>query len=246
MSRALIITPTGTGMFFDDAYDPDNHWRFSKLERTYDTCVVSFNDFVPEPNSYDILIKKPGFKYKLIPQIADMIKWEHYDYIGCWDDDYATDIQSVNRALEIARKYDFRLFQQSVISQNSFKILEHSPELLYMESNFIESGVPFFRRDMFEKLLVFLKDYNYRESEWGIDMTFCYYLNSTAHVIHDSTVKHMRAESWYNIENAYNEKNYLTREFFPRYMKEKFGVDVQIPDDLIELRRTEIFNVVRK
>ena len=42
--KALIITPTGTDMFFDDAYDRDNHWRYTKSQRTYDTCVVVFND----------------------------------------------------------------------------------------------------------------------------------------------------------------------------------------------------------
>ena len=29
--RALIITPTGTNMFFDDLYDKNNHWK-SNLE----------------------------------------------------------------------------------------------------------------------------------------------------------------------------------------------------------------------
>ena len=111
MNKALIITPTGTDYFLDDAYDKENHWRFTKPERTYETCVVVFNDHQPEPGTYDYIIRWKGLKWNLIPEVCKIINWEDYDYIGCWDDDYVTDIQSVNRALALARQYDFRLFQ---------------------------------------------------------------------------------------------------------------------------------------
>ena len=51
MNKALIITPTGTDYFLDDAYDKENHWRFTKPERTYETCVVVFNDHQPDPGT---------------------------------------------------------------------------------------------------------------------------------------------------------------------------------------------------
>jgi hypothetical protein len=103
-----------------------------KPERTYDVCVVVFKeDFEPEPGTYDMIIRKKGLKYKLIPQVCDMIKWENYDYIGTWDDDYCTDIQSVNRSLELARRHDFRLFQQAVTSFNTFPCLRHNPEWIF-------------------------------------------------------------------------------------------------------------------
>lgn len=245
--RALIITPTGTGLFFDDAYDRENHWRFTKPQRTYDTCVVAFKeDFEPEPGTYDMVIRKKGLKYKLIPQIADMIKWEQYDYIGCWDDDYATDIESVNRALDIARSNDFRLFQQSVISPTSFGILKHNSMISYMETDFIESGVPFFRADKFGELLEFLRDYDYRESEWGIDRILCYYLRTSAHVIHDSTVKHMRMESWYDIDNAYKEMDHLITDFFPRYMQERFNITPEFDEDFLSFKKNKIFSIKMK
>lgn len=230
--RALIITPTGCNMMFDDAYDKNNHWRYTKPERTYDTCVVVFKeDFVPEPKTYDMIIRKKGLKYKLIPQVADMIKWEDYDYIGCWDDDYATDIQSVNRALAIARQFDFRLFQMSVTSYNTFPCLVQNKDFIFTETNFIESGVPFFRNDIFRKFLDFLRDYNYRESEWGIDKILCYLFQASAHVVHDVSIKHMRPdESWYDKANAFDEMDYLMTDFFPKYMKEKFNIDYKYTD----------------
>lgn len=232
--RALIITPTATNIYFDDAYDKNNHWRFRKPECTYDVCVVVYKeDFEPEPGTYDMIIRKKGLKFKLIPQICDMIKWEDYDYIGTWDDDYATDIQSVNRSLELARRFDFRLFQQAAISYNFFDCLRHKPEYIFTETNFIESGVPFFRNDIFKKFLDFLRDYDYKVSEWGIDKILCHLLQCTAHVVHETTVKHMRTESWYDKTVAHQEMDYLMREFFPKYMKEKFGIEYTYDDNQV-------------
>jgi len=45
MEKALMFTTVGTGLFFDDAYDKDNHWRYTKPERTYETCVIAFGGF---------------------------------------------------------------------------------------------------------------------------------------------------------------------------------------------------------
>jgi hypothetical protein len=232
--RALIITPTATNIYFSEEYDNNNHWRFRKPECTYDVCVVVYkDDFEPEPGTYDMIIRKKGLKFKLIPEICDMIKWEDYDYIGTWDDDYATDIQSVNRALDLARKFDFRLFQQAAISYNFFDCLKHNPEFIFTETNFIESGVPFFRNDIFRKFLDFLRDYDYKVSEWGIDKILCYLLQCTAHVVHETTIKHMRTESWYDKTIAHQEMDFLMHEFFPKYMKEKFGIDYTYNDQQV-------------
>lgn len=227
----MIITPTASPLYFSDEYDRENHWRFRKPERTYDVCVVAYkDDFEPEPNTYDFLIRKSGLKFKLIPEICNMIKWEDYDYIGTWDDDYATDIQSVNRALHIARQFDFRLFQQAAISYNFYDCLRHNPNILFSETNFIETGVPFFRNDIWRKVLDFLNDYNYNVSEWGIDKILCYLLQCSAHVVHDTTVKHMRTESWYDKSDAFRDMEYLMRDFFPKYMKDKFNINYEYTD----------------
>jgi hypothetical protein len=225
MNKALIITPTGCPIFFDEKYDQQNHWRFTKPERTYETCVVVFNDFQPQPGTYDYIIRRKGLKWNLIPEVAKIINWEDYDYIGCWDDDYVTDIQSVNAALNMARSLDFRLFQQSLTSWTVYPCLEHNPDLVFSETNFIELGVPFFRNDIFRKVLRFLNDYKYEKSDWGIDKVLCYYLQASAHVVHNVSIKHMRPESSYSKEDGFREMNYLMNEFFPKYMKEKFNIN---------------------
>ena len=140
MNKALIITPTGRPIYHHEDYDKDNHWRFTKPERTYETCVVVYNDFQPEPGTYDFIIRRKGLKWNLAPEVSKMINWQDYDYIGVWDDDYATDIQSVNKALAYARRYDFRLFQQSTTSFQTYDCLKHNPEFAFTETNFIELG----------------------------------------------------------------------------------------------------------
>jgi hypothetical protein len=226
MEKALIFTTVGTGLFFDDAYDKDNHWRYTKPERTYETCVITFNDFEPEPNTYDYLIRSKGLKWNLIPEAAKVIDWQKYDYIGCYDDDHTTDIQSLNEALAIARHYDFKLFSQSLSSPKPWPCQKHDPELFYSETDFIECSIPIFRKDMFEKLLPLLNDYRNEKSEWGLDKIFCHYLDTTAHVIHKNSAKHMRIDnSYYDHSDAFVAMNYLLSDFYPKYVKEKFGIE---------------------
>lgn len=230
MNKALIITPTGCPYYLDDEFDKENHWTFRKPNRSFETCAVIFNEYVTEPKTYDMIIHKQGRKWNMLPDICDMLKWEEYDYIGYWDDDYCTDIQSVEKALQIARAQDLPLFQQSLTSWTVYPILEHKSDVVYTRTNFIELGVPFFRNDIFRKVLSFLRDYKYEESDWGIDKVLCYYLDTPASVIHASKVKHMRRESSYSKEAGFREMNYLMTDFFPKYMKEKFNRDYQYYD----------------
>lgn len=243
MDKSLIITPTGCPMFFDDEYDKDNHWRMRKPGRSYEVCVIGFkDDFEPEPNSYDYFFTYPvRYKWKQLPELVTFLRnndldWSDYDYIGYWDDDYCTDIQSVETALKLARQFDMRLFQQSLKSWTVYPCLEHKKDWIFSETNFTEMGVPFYRADIFRKVLTLLKDYVYNESEWGIDKIMCDYLRQTAHVIHASSIKHMRRESWYDKTNAFVEMDYLMREWFPKYMNDKFGLSYKYNDNQFILR----------
>lgn len=243
MDKALIITPTGCPLFFDDEYDKNNHWRFNKPGRTYEVCVIGFkDDYVPEPESYDYFFHEPvRYKWKHLPKLVkDLdkkynVRWYDYDYIGYWDDDYCTDIQSVEIALSLARQFDFRFFQQSLISWTVYPCLQQNKEWIFTETNFTEMGVPFYRADIFKKILTLLEDYVYNESEWGIDKIMCDYLRKTAHVVHASSIKHMRRESWYNKDNAFKEMDYLMRDWFPKYMKEKFNIEYTYNDQQLIL-----------
>jgi hypothetical protein len=247
MHKALIITPTGCPMYFDDDYDKDNHWRFTKKERTYETCVIGFReDYVPEQNSYDYFFHYSiRHKWKQLPELLEFLrtnglKWEEYSFIGYWDDDYCSDIRSVNRALELARQFDFPFFQQSLTSWTVYPCLEHDPNITFAKTNFTEMGVPFYRTDVFSKVLKLLRDYQYKESEWGIDKIMCDYLRLPAYVVHETTIKHMRRESWYDKTNAFAEMNYLMKEWFPKYMRDQFGVEYKYHDTQVILEKYKI------
>lgn len=243
MDNALIISPTGCPMFYDDEYDRNNHWRVTSPDRTYETVIIGFKeDYQPEPDSYDHFFHYPiRHKWKQLPELLRFLKtknihWENYDYIGYFDDDYCTDIQSVNRALELARQNDFRLFQQSLTSWTVYPCLQQNKDWIFSETNFTEMGVPFYRQDIFRKVLTLLEDYVYNESEWGIDKIMCYYLRQTAHVVHDTSIKHMRRESWYDKTNAFKEMDYLMKEWFPKYMKDRYNIDYIYSDEQVTLR----------
>lgn len=233
MNKALIITPTGCPYYLDDDYDKENHWTFRKPGRSFETCAIIFNDYNPEPSQFDRTIHHKGIKWTMLPEIAKMINWEDYDYIGYWDDDYCTDIQSVETTLALARKYDMRMLQQSLTSWTVYPILEHNPEFIFTETNFIELGVPFFRNDIFRKVLKFFTDYRPKKSDWGADKVMCYYLQQSAHVIHETTIKHMRRESSYDKTDGFREMDYLMRDWFPNYMAKNFGIEYQYMDQQV-------------
>jgi len=234
MDKALIVSPTGCPMFFDDEYDKDNHWRFTKPDRKYETVIVGFKeDYVPEENSYDTFFHYPiKYKWKQTPQLMSekIPQWVNYDYIGIWDDDYCTDIQSLNRALDLARMFDFPVFQQSLTSWTVYPCLEQRNDAVFTKTNFTEMGVCFYRNDVFRKVLRLLEAYQYNESEWGIDKIMCAYLGLPAFVVHETSIKHMRKESWYDKANAFKEMEYLTTDWFPKYMKENFDVKYTFRD----------------
>ena len=123
------------------------------------------------------------------------------------------------------------LFRSSTTSFQTYDCLKHNPEFAFTETNFIELGVPFFRNDIYRKVLRFLDAYRYEKSDWGIDKVLCYYLQASAHVVHDCTVRHMLPdESTYNKEDGFREMEYLMRDFFPKYMRDNFGLDYQYSD----------------
>lgn len=232
MDKSLIFVPTGVPLFFHEDYDKENHWRFRKSGRSYEVCLMVYNDFEPEPGTYDYIIRCKGLKWNILNEVSKMFNYNNYDYVGAIDDDFCTDIESMNKALSIARNFDFRLFHLSVTSFNTFPCMRHNPEYFFTETNFIECGAPIFRVDKFRKMMRFLDDYKYQKSDWGLDKIMCHYLNTTAHVIHDVTIRHCReGESTYDHADGFREMEYLMREFYPKYSKEKLGRDYTYSDE---------------
>ena len=240
LNKALIISPTGGPMWFDEQYDTHNHWRYTKENREYETWVVNYNGYEIAPGTYDKEIGGfSGLKWDIILDVAKNYDLTAYDYIGCWDDDYATDIQSVNRCLEIARSMDMKWFQPSMTSWTVYPCLEQNKEWVFSETNFTELGVPFFRQDIFYKVMRFMSDYKYaytRSADWGQDKVLHYYLRSPAYVIHEVSAKHMRPDSsTYDKSKAFQDMHYIMNTFMPDYMKQ-YGIDY-VPTDVQQTLR---------
>lgn len=242
-NKTLIITPTGCDMFFDAAYDGSQHWRFTKPGRSYEVAVVAYkDDYTPPEGTYDYLIRHKGMKWPMLPDVLKHLQetgvdWQEYETIGYWDDDYCTDIPSLETALHIGRHRDLRVYQQSLISHTVFPPLVHNPAWCLSEVNHIELGVPLFRNDIFRRMVQFIEDYKPTKTEWGVDKVFCYYLGQTAHVIHQSHIKHCRPETVsYDKADGFRDMEYIMRDWFPKYMKEKFGKEYIYNDQQIILR----------
>jgi len=153
----IIFVPVGIPLNFHDAYDKDNHWRYTKDTRNYQTIVYSFNDYHIPEDTYDILVKDVGFKWDMAKHFLETYDYRDYDYIGFWDDDLVTDIQSINRGLEIAKENDIKIWQLSTIkgADSSHGILHQDLGAKYTLTNFNEGMGVFFHSSMIPKLLKF-------------------------------------------------------------------------------------------
>jgi hypothetical protein len=87
----LIICPVGMEMPHDPRWKKEDHWRWTHNKRNYETLLVVYNDFEPEPGSYDHLIRMKGNKFQIVRNVAHDIPLGKYNYIACVDDDLITE-----------------------------------------------------------------------------------------------------------------------------------------------------------
>lgn len=233
--RNLIICPVGNPITFDDRFDKDNHWRFTKDNRLYETLVFQYSDFVPEEGTYDQLIKQPGFKWSLSKEWLKKIDYTQYEYIGFLDDDLITDIESINESLKLAKERDFKLFQLSVTQDSDmfYSILKNQPGLKYTKTNFNEVMGPFIHtskipacQELWDKYDIF--------SGWGFDKILCELIQDDAAVIHFKQMYHPKRSGNYDKSKAFAEMDELLYNVFPKLMKEKGINDWKFAERYVE------------
>ena len=222
--RNVIFFPAGIPIRFHPAYDKDNHWRMTKEHRNYQTIACNYNGHAIEPNSYDHCYNDKGYKWELVKRFLDTFDYKDYDYIAFWDDDLVTDIQSINRALEIATQKDLKLFQLSTIagSESTHKILHQRPELKYSITNFNEGMGQFVHSSLIPVLLDFWK-YHEVKSGWGFDLIISAITKQRAGVIHETSMYHPDRPSHYDKQSAFREMDTILNEIYPIFMKHKYG-----------------------
>lgn len=223
----IIFSPVGIPLNFHDAYDKVNHWRYTKPNRNYQTVVCKYNDYEPDTNTYDYIFEKTGYKWDLVKHFLEMFDYNKYEYIGFWDDDLVTDIQSVNRALEIATEKNMKMFQLSTIagSDSTHRILHQRQELKYSITNFNEGMGQFFHRTMIPILLEFFQ-YHEVKSGWGFDLILSAITKEKCGVIHEVSMYHPGKVSYYDKSEAFSEMYKILQDVYPKFMKGYHNEDV--------------------
>lgn len=240
--KALIFVPTGTTFNYDNRYDMSAHWRSTRPERTYEILSAMYDDSVPDPSTYDYLAKVKDHKWQMVRKIFKDIDIDRYDYIGCIDDDEVTDVWNLNRGLELARRFDFRLWQLSMApgSQIWYDCLKQDTSIDFSETNFLECGVPVFRTDIFKKILAVLDEWKDFEQGWGMDKVYCDIAQSNAHVIHCASVYHPPRSGYYDKSHAMQELHDFTNTIYPRIIKKLYNRDSLFVDQQSTYRKYKL------
>jgi hypothetical protein len=226
MSDNLIICPVGNPLTFHQNFSQNDHWRFTKESRQYETLVFQYSDFIPEPETYDYLIKSKGFKWSLSKTWFKQNDYSKYEYIGFMDDDLSTDIENMNRALEIAKESNSKIFQLSVTqdSDEFFPILRNKKDVKYTKTNFVETMGMFIHSDLMPIVLQFWEQYDIY-CGWGFDKVLCDITKTDATVIHACQMFHPKKISSYDKSAAFAEMDKVLYEVTPRFMMHKYNED---------------------
>lgn len=233
----LIICPVGNPLTFDDRFNKEEHWRYTKSNRLYETLVFQYSDFVPENGTYDHIEKKKGFKWNLSKEWLLSNYYKDYEYIGFMDDDLITDIENINRALTIAKQNDLKIFQLSVTqdSDEFFPILRNDPNLKYAITNFVETMGMFIHTSLIPTVKDFWDLYEIYTG-WGFDKVLCDITKTKAAVIHASQMYHPKKESsGYNKDNAFAEMYHVTQNVTPYFMMDKYNEKWSFSESQINL-----------
>jgi len=223
----IIFCPVGTPIAFHDSYDKENHWRFTKDNRRYQVAAYNYNDYKIEEGTYDYLIKDKGYKWEMAKHFLETFDYMDYEYIGFWDDDLVTDIQSINRGLEIASKNEIKIWQLSTIhgSDSTHKILHQEDMLSYSLTNFNEGMGLFLHYSLIPKLLQFYEIHE-PKSGYGLDLILSSIMKTECGVIHECSMFHPAKPSHYDKQQAMYEMNLILGKIYPEYMKKVWNENV--------------------
>jgi hypothetical protein len=231
MSKSLIICPVGSPITFDERFNKEEHWRFVNQKRLYETLVFQYSDFVPENNTYDYIIKKKGFKWNLSKEWLKNNSYSQYEYIGFLDDDLITDIDNVNRSIELAKNSGLKLFQMSVTQDSDifYPILKNDPNLTYSITNFNEVMGMFIHTSLIPICQELWEMYDIY-SGWGFDKVICDITQTDAAVIHISQMYHPKRSGNYDKSAAFREMDDITLNIAPKFIRDKYNINWSFRD----------------
>jgi len=234
--RNLIFTAVGQPLDFHVAYDRDNHWRYTKSERLYETMVSQYGEYEPDPETYDMHEVFTGPKWVIVKQFLDkygdqIVK--DYEYVGFFDDDLVSDIKNINRGFELAREHGFKLFQYSTLagSASAHHILHQNQSLSYSRTNFIEGMSTTVHTSLIPTLRDFLDNYHQAVSGWGFDLILGSILREIPAVIHEASVYHPPNKSYYDQSEAIKEMHHILYNVYSKFMTDKYSTPISTDMD---------------
>jgi hypothetical protein len=164
MRRNLVIVRAG-----DSSLHPE--WLRGATQRSWDLLVSYFGDDPGRFRQQDVVrIDAKGAKWPalhgLLTERADLLR--DYDYIWLPDDDISCRACDIDGLFAAMRRHDLLLGQPSLSGRShfSFSITLHNPLTRLRWTNFVETMVPCFHRDLLTKCLPLL---GRTVSGWGLD-----------------------------------------------------------------------------
>ena len=241
MANNLIVCPVGMPIPKDPRWKDEDHWRWTKNERDYETLVIVYNDFEPEPDSYDHIVRIKGHKWQLMQKVPELIDINKFNYIGTVDDDLITGYQDFNKGLEYAQRFKFGYWQLSMPHDSSltYAPLFNDPSCDFSETNFIEMGSCFFTPDRFKFLMEFISHWDL-EIAWGIDKTFYDLFQEPAYVVHSAMIHQPFRDSYYDKSKAMAEMNDYLFNKYPAILKQYYDRESKFIDRQDTLRKFKI------
>lgn len=245
MADNLIICPVGMKIPTDPRWKDEEHWRWTNNNRDYETLVVVYNDFEPEPNSYDYILKTTGHKWQIMREVGKHFPVNKYKYIGCVDDDLVTDYHSFNDGLSLANKFNFQYWQLSMpedsdLHPNYHNCLKNDPNCTFSETTFIEMGSCFFTTEKFNFLMDFISHWDMKIA-WGIDKTFFDLFQCPANVVHSSMIHQPVRESYYDKTAAQIEMDDYLYNKYPQILKTYYNRESNFQDIPVTLKKYKVY-----
>ena len=172
-SDNLIIICAGDNSLHD-------YYEWYNENRNYVLCVIYYGNDANKKQKYkvncDIFIHAVGLKWHLIQHVLKTGEWwKSFKYIAFPDDDLAFDNKHVAASIQLNNLFlfgktnDFSLWQPALNGENvAHKMLIANKDCDYRYVNFVESMIPFFKKEALDKCYESIQDEDIQIG-WGMD-----------------------------------------------------------------------------
>lgn len=202
-------------------------------DRNYDLIALNYDaDATPPQSAQDELVFLPG------PKVAGYIQWlsenpwvfEHYSYIGLFDDDIATSQDQITRIFQYTETLGLSVGQPALSDDSYYAIpiTRRHKSFLHRWTNWVEIMAPVFRSDFLKKCMSSLEINPYggccTEVIWT---THCSHMPGEIAIIDATPIQHTRRTATAGSGDA-NAKNARIAHLRKRLVMAQTGIFASI------------------